>query len=79
MIELPILKNKYEGEYMNAFKVWPGDELNPCIEKDPIARLTWLEESDPGEILKIEALRYTMLEMTEAEYDELPEYDANWN
>lgn len=49
--------------------------LNPRVEKDPSARLTWLEELDPDETIKIEALRYTMLEMTEAEYDELPEYE----
>lgn len=61
---------------MKVFKVWPGEGLDPCIEKDPSACLTWFEESDPGEIIKIEALRYTMLEMTEAEYDELPEYEG---
>ena len=61
---------------MNAFKVWPGEVLNPRVEKKPSACLTWLEESDPDETIKIEALRYTMLEMTEAEYDELPEYEG---
>ena len=54
---------------MNVFKVWPGEGLNPCIEKDPSACLTWLEESEPGDTVKIE-----VLEMTEAEYDALPEY-----
>lgn len=54
---------------MKVFKVWPGEGLNPCIEKDPSACLTWLEESEQGEIIKIE-----VLEMTEAEYDALPEY-----
>ena len=54
---------------MNVFKVWPGEGLNPCIEKDPSACLTWLEEAEPGDTVKIE-----VLEMTEAEYDALPEY-----
>ena len=54
---------------MKVFKVWPGEGLNPCIEKDPSACLTWLEESESGEIIKIE-----VLEMTEAEYEALPEY-----
>lgn len=54
---------------MKVFKVWPGEGLNPCIEKDPSACMAWLEESEPGEIIKIE-----VLEKTEAEYDVLPEY-----
>lgn len=54
---------------MKVFKVWPGVDLNPCCEKDANAVLVWLEESQPNEIIKIE-----VLEMTEAEYDALPEY-----
>lgn len=54
---------------MKVFKVWPGADLNPCCEKDANAVLVWLEESQPNEIIKIE-----VLEMTEAEYDALPEY-----
>ena len=54
---------------MKVFKVCPGEGLCSCIEKDTSACLTWLEESEPGEIIKIE-----VLEMTEAEYEDLPEY-----
>ena len=54
---------------MKIFKVCPSVGLNPCIEKDPSACLAWLEESEPGDVIKIE-----VLEMTEAEYDALPEY-----
>ena len=54
---------------MKVFKVCPGEGLCSRIEKDPSACLTWLEESEPGEIIKIE-----VLEMTEAEYEDLPEY-----
>jgi hypothetical protein len=54
---------------MKVFKVWPSVDLNPCIEKDPSACMVWLEESEPGDVIKIE-----VLEMTEAEYDALPEY-----
>ena len=54
---------------MIVFKVWPGVDLNPCCEKDPAAVLVWLEEAEPGETIKIE-----VIEMTEEEYDKLPEY-----
>ena len=54
---------------MKIFKVYPDVDLNPCCEKDPAAVLPWLEESEPGETIKIE-----VIEMTEEEYDKLPEY-----
>lgn len=54
---------------MKVFKVWPGEGLNPCIEKEINACFVWLEESEPGDVIKIE-----VLEITESEYDALPEY-----
>ena len=54
---------------MKIFKVWPGGGLNPCVEKDPSACMTWLEESEQGDVIKIE-----VLEMTESEYEALQEY-----
>ena len=56
---------------MKVFKVWPGVDLNPCCEKDPAAALIWLEEAEPGEVIKIE-----VMEMTEKEYEALPEYEG---
>jgi hypothetical protein len=54
---------------MIVYKVTPGKDLNPCIEKDPSATLIWLEESQPGDVITIE-----VKEMTEAEFEALPEY-----
>lgn len=56
---------------MKVYKVTPGPGLNPCIEKDPNAVLVWLEESEPGEMITIE-----VKEMTEAEFEALPEYEG---
>ena len=54
---------------MRVFKVTPGKDLCPCTEKDPSAVLVWLEESEPGTTITIE-----VMEMTEEEYNTLPEY-----
>lgn len=56
---------------MKVFKVCPGEGLNICVEKGPSACLEWLEESEPGDVIKIEVLK-----MTEAEYGALPEYEG---
>ncbi len=56
---------------MKVYKVTPGPGLNPCIEKDPNAMLVWLEESEPGEVITVE-----VLEMTQAEFEALPEYEG---
>jgi hypothetical protein len=54
---------------MKVYKIYPGKDLNPCCEKNPEAVLIWLEESELGEEIKIK-----ILEMTEDEYEKLPEY-----
>ena len=56
---------------MKVFKVYPGVDLNPCCEKYPADVLVWLEEAEPGEVVKIE-----VMEMTEEEYEALPEYEG---
>lgn len=54
---------------MKVFKVWPGVDLNPCCEKTLDAVSYWLDMAENGDTIKIE-----IIEMTESEYDALPEY-----
>ncbi len=51
------------------YKVIPGKGCNPCCEKEIKSVCVWLEEAEVGDELKIE-----VIEMTENEYNELPEY-----
>lgn len=54
---------------MKVFKVWPGVDLNPCCEKTLDAVAYWLDMAEAGDTITIKAI-----EMTEAEYEALPEY-----
>lgn len=54
---------------MKVFKVWPGADLNPCCENTLDAVSYWLDMAESGDTIKIE-----VLEMTEAEYEAMPEY-----
>lgn len=54
---------------MKIFKVWPGENLNPCCEKTLDAVAYWLDMAEKGDIVKVE-----IMEMTETEYESLPEY-----
>lgn len=60
---------KIKDEIIIVYKITPGKDLNPCCERDPKMILSWLEEADKGDTIKIE-----ILEMTPEEYDSLPEY-----
>ena len=60
---------KYEKNIIKIWIVAPGEGLAPCTEKDPQAVLVWLEEAEPGEIIKI-----VVGEIDEAIYNEMPEY-----
>jgi hypothetical protein len=53
---------------MKVYKMGPMG-FNKCIEKDYKAILCWLEEAEVGDGFTIE-----VLEMTEKEYNALPEY-----
>ena len=53
---------------MKAYKMGPSG-LNTCIEKDPKAIMLWLDECEVGDKFEIE-----VLEMSEEEYEALPEY-----
>jgi len=53
---------------MKVYKMGPSG-LNKCIEKDPKAIMLWLDECEVGDAFFIE-----VLEMTETEYNALPEY-----
>lgn len=54
---------------MKVYKTTPDIGLNSCCEKDPKLALFWLEAATPGEIITIE-----VLEMSEEEYNSLPEF-----
>jgi len=54
---------------MKVYKVTPDTDLNPCSEKSIDNVIPWLEMAEIGEKITIE-----VIEMTEAEYDALPEY-----
>ena len=53
---------------MKVYRMGPAG-FNKCTEKDPKAILHWLEEAEVGERFIVD-----VLEMTEEEYDALPEY-----
>lgn len=54
---------------MKVFNVTPGIGCNPCIEEDLKDILIWFQEAGVGDIITVE-----ILEMSEKEYSELPEY-----
>ena len=54
---------------MKVYKVTPGEGLEPCIETEPSAAISWLECAEIGDVITIE-----IKEMTEAEFEALPEY-----
>lgn len=54
---------------MKVFKVTPGEGLAPCCEKEIKNVSVWIEEAERGEVITVE-----VLEMSEKEYEELPEY-----
>jgi len=54
---------------MKVFKVSPDKGLTPCYEDKIENIILWLEESMPGDSIRID-----ILEMTKEEYDALPEY-----
>lgn len=54
---------------MKVYKLTPGPGFNPCIEREIRNLLVWFDEAEPGETMTIE-----VLEMTEGEYVDLPEY-----
>ena len=41
---------------MKIFKVWPGENLNPCCEKTLDAIGYWLDMAEKGDIVKIEIM-----------------------
>ena len=53
---------------MKVYRIKPGD-LNACTERDPKALLVWFADAEPGDSFTVD-----VSEMTEAEYDALPEY-----
>uniref|UniRef100_A0A6M3INW6 Uncharacterized protein n=1 Tax=viral metagenome TaxID=1070528 RepID=A0A6M3INW6_9ZZZZ len=53
---------------MIVYKIRP-DGGNPCVEKDLGAIMEWLKESYPGGSFML-----SVHEMTEQEYEDLPEY-----
>ena len=54
---------------MKGFKVFPDKGLTPYYEDKIENIILWLEESMPGDSIRID-----ILEMTKEEYDALPEY-----
>jgi len=54
---------------MKVFRITPGVGCNPCCEKQANSIVTWLEEAEVGETITVK-----ILEMSENEYSELPEY-----
>ncbi len=54
---------------MKVYRVEPDKGLNKCTEKHIQDILVWFEESEPGSVITIE-----VLEMSEDDYDALPEY-----
>lgn len=54
---------------MKVYKLTPGPSLNPCVERDLRDLLQWFDDAEPGEKMTVE-----VLEMTEGEYADLPEY-----
>ena len=54
---------------MRYYKVTPDIGTNFYIEGNPYAIKDWLIDSEIGNILTVETI-----EMTQAEYDSLPEY-----
>lgn len=54
---------------MKVYTIQPGKDLNSCTEKDIKNIIPWLEESEIGDIITIE-----VVEMSEEEYNFLPEY-----
>ena len=54
---------------IRVYKIIPGEDCNPCHEKNMSAVLAWLTSSSPEEKITIE-----ILGMEEAEYDRMPEY-----
>jgi len=54
---------------MRYYKVTPDVGTNYYIEGNPSAIKDWLTDSEIGNILTVETI-----EMTQAEYDALPEY-----
>lgn len=56
---------------MKVFKISPGKDLNWCIEKNPENIISWIAESEVGNTITIE-----VIEMTEKEYENLPEYEG---
>jgi hypothetical protein len=64
-----------KGEFMKCFKIIPdyntktGKGLNPCIESKIENLSIWFEDAEPGEKFLIQ-----VIEMTESQYNTLPEY-----
>ncbi len=54
---------------MIVYKTYPDKDCSPCIEKSPQAVMIWLQEAQPGETITVE-----VMEMSEDEYNSLPEY-----
>ena len=54
---------------MKVYRITPGPGMNPCCEKDIKEILTWFEEAEVGDVIKVR-----VMEMPEAEYNALPKY-----
>jgi hypothetical protein len=54
---------------MKMFRVWPKPGAKPSVEKTADAVAYWLDMAEAGDTITIKAI-----EMTEAEYEALPEY-----
>ena len=59
----------YKSKIIKIWTVTPGVGFAPCTEKDLQAALAWVEEAEPGDVVKI-----VVGEMDEAIYNEMPEY-----
>lgn len=54
---------------MKMFRVWPKPGAKPSVEKNIDGVAYWLDMAENGDTITIKAI-----EMTESEYDALPEY-----
>jgi len=56
---------------MKIYKVTPGEDLNPCHEKNIEDVFVWIQEAEIGDKITIE-----VKEMDEKYFDSLPEYEG---
>jgi len=54
---------------MRVYKVIPGISCNPCCENTIESVISWIEEAEVGSIIQVR-----ILDMSQEEYNDLPEY-----